>query len=131
MAAGSHRQACQALDKGKVCTEKAFGGPCVGDYEKAAKSSTEEGSLSAQERWAVRREGEQAAQDTIPSRQGEGGKGHPQTGPENCHPTHLEDFSIRAMAQAVKPLETLLEKGLWPARVITRALQGLRGFASE
>lgn len=33
------------------------------------------------------------------------------------------------MAQAAKPLETLLEKGLRPAWVITGALQGLRGFA--
>lgn len=74
MAAGSHRQ---ALGKGKVCTEGACGGPCVGGYKKAAKSSTEEGSLSAQERRAVRRQGEQAAQNTVPSRQGEGGKGTP------------------------------------------------------
>lgn len=35
------------------------------------------------------------------------------------------------MAQAAEPLEALLEEGLWPAWVIPRALQGLRGFASE
>lgn len=52
-------------------------------------------------------------------------------GPRNCHPTHLEDLSIGAVAQAAKPLETLLEEGLWPARVIRGALKGLRGFALE
>lgn len=46
-------------------------------------------------------------------------------------PTHLEDFSVRAAAQAAKPLETLLEEGLWPPRVIAGALQGLGGLASE
>lgn len=77
MVARSH---CQALDKGRVCTEGALKGACVGVYEKAAKSNTKEGCLSAQKKWAVRREGEQAAQGTIPSRQREGGK-DPQTGP--------------------------------------------------
>lgn len=75
------RSHCQALDKGRVCTEGALEGACVGVCEKAAKSNTEEGCLSAPEKWAVRREGEQAAQDTIPSRQREGGKGAPRTGP--------------------------------------------------
>lgn len=49
MAAGSHRHECQALDKWRVCTERALGRVCVGNYEKAAKPSTEEGSLAAQE----------------------------------------------------------------------------------
>lgn len=45
--------------------------------------------------------------------------------------THLEDLSIRAVAQAAKPLETLLEEGLRAARVIRGALKGLGGFALE
>lgn len=43
--AGSHRKACQALDKGRVCTKGPQRGLCRG-YEKAAKSSTV-GSLPA------------------------------------------------------------------------------------
>lgn len=49
MAARSHHHECQALNKWRVCTEEILGRVCVGNYEKAAKPSTEEGSLPAQE----------------------------------------------------------------------------------
>lgn len=55
--AGSHCQVCQALHKGRVHTEEALEGACVGDYEKEAKLNTEEGCLTVQERWAIERRG--------------------------------------------------------------------------
>lgn len=65
MVARSH---CQALDKGRVCTE---------GFIRKQPNPTPRRGLSAQEKWAVRREGEQAVQDTVPSRQREGGRGAP------------------------------------------------------
>lgn len=108
---------------GECVLRRPLEGPAWGIMRKQPNQALRRGAWQPR-RWAVRREGEQAAQDTIPFRQGEGD-------PESCHSTHLEDFSIRAMAQTAKPLETLLEEGLWPVWVITGAPQGLRGFATE
>lgn len=107
------------------CVLRGLRGACVGGYEKAAKSSTE-GSLPACEGGRQGRRGA-GSLDTLPPWLEEG----PQTDPTELSPTHLEDLPIRAMAQASKPIETLLEEGLRSAWVISGALQGLRGLVLE
>lgn len=74
-------------------------------HEKTVRTKAEKGTVK------------QAAQDTVPPREERDIGNHPLP--------HLEDLSVGAMAQAAEPLEVLLEKGFWPARVIPRTLQGL------
>ena len=90
------------------------------------------GACQSQEVGHQGKGGEQASQDTVPSQPGwRGGRGVTPDRPGELSLTHLEDLSIRAVAQAAEPVETLLEEGLRPARVIPGALQGLGGSASE
>lgn len=87
--------------QGASVREAALGGTCPG----GAGAGGEEGMLPR----------------TLLVCGGEIGKGS-----FRCRPhTHLEDLPIGAVAQAAEPLEALLEEGLWPAWVVSRALKGL------
>lgn len=77
VAGGSHRKACQALDKGRVCTEGASEGPACGVMRKRPSPALR--GACQPKRWAVRgKEGNRLPRTlSHPSQGGEAAGGYP------------------------------------------------------